>query len=49
VKNNPESIALSWKTILEGNYSKDKIAGYISNHFSLNKMISEYEQILELK
>ena len=49
IKNDPESIAASWFSVLNGHQNKAKIAEYIQNNFSLNKMISEYEEILKLR
>lgn len=45
-KNNPASIAGSWKTILEGRYDRAKISRFTQEQFSLETMIGHYETIL---
>jgi glycosyltransferase involved in cell wall biosynthesis len=45
-KNNPASMAASWKTILEGSYNREHISNFTGEHFSQTKMIDQYERIL---
>ena len=43
---NPESIAQSWKILLEGAYDKNAIRQYVLDNFTADKMLKAYEQIL---
>jgi glycosyltransferase involved in cell wall biosynthesis len=45
-KNNPASMAASWKTILEGSYNREHISNFTRENFSQTKMIDQYERIL---
>jgi glycosyltransferase involved in cell wall biosynthesis len=47
IKQDPESIAVSWKTILEGSFDKSSISNFTWKNFSLSKMIENYEAILD--